>query len=117
MSNQDMNNFMDNNEFHGYDEDAAVGFIRKKIPANVSEHYSDDDILFVIDAIWEYYDKHGLTSLDDIDAGEDLLDADDLIAYVKKEMAHDKELMMDSKYVELVVKAELDYEKSLEDLF
>ena len=110
MSTQDINDGIDAGGFHGYDEDEAVGFIRASLPASVSEQYSDDEILFVIDAIWEYYDKRGLTSLDD-------LDADDLTAYVKKEIARDKEVMMDPKDVELVVKAELDYEKSLEDLF
>ena len=109
MSTQDINDGIDAGGFHGYDEDEAVGFIRASLPASVSEQYSD--------AIWEYYDKRGLTSLDDLDAEEDLLDADDLTAYVKKEIARDKEVMMDPKDVELVVKAELDYEKSLEDLF
>ena len=117
MSTHDINDGIDAGGFHGYDEEEAVGFIRASLPASVSEQYSDDEILFVIDAIWEYYDKRGLTSLDDLDAEEDLLDADDLTAYVKKEIARDKEVMMDPKDVELVVKAELDYEKSLEDLF
>jgi len=40
---------------------------------------------------------------------------DDLVKYVKKEVKNDQELIMDSKDVELIVKAELDYEESLED--
>ena len=40
---------------------------------------------------------------------------DDLTKFVKKEVKNDQDLMMDPKDVELVVKAELDYEESLED--
>lgn len=103
-------------EFEGYDEDAAVSFIRDYVPQNVSDQYSDDEILYVIDAIWDFYEKRGLTSLDDIDADEELLDADELASYVKKEVARDKEILMDPKDVELMVKGELEYEKSIEDL-
>ena len=99
-------------EFEGYDEDAAVSFIRDYVPQNVSDQYSDDEILYVIDAIWDFYERRGLTSL----ADEELLDADELASYVKKELARDKEILMDPKDVELIVKGELEYEKSLEDL-
>lgn len=104
-------------QFEGFNEDNAVDFIRAAVPENVSERYSDDEILYVVDTIWDFYDKRGLTSLDDIDAEEELLDVDDLTLYVKKQIVRDKEILMDPKDVETIVKAELDYEKSLEDLF
>ena len=44
-------------EFEGYDEDAAVSFIRDYVPQNVSDQYSDDEILYVIDAIWDFYEN------------------------------------------------------------
>ncbi len=106
----------ENNDFKGFDEDDAVAFIRADIPENISDQYSDDEILFVIDSIWDYYENRGLTSLDDIDIEEDLLDVDDLTDYVKKCIAREKELFMDPKDVEFIVKAELNYEKSLEEL-
>lgn len=101
----------------GFDEDLAIKFIRQYIPENVSMQYSDDEIIYIIDLIWDYYDKKGLTSLEDIDAEEDLLDVDDLIAYVKKEIARENEVLMDPKDVGYIVKGELEYEKSLDDLF
>ena len=36
-----------------YDEDDAIRFIRETLPAQVSERYDDDDILYVIDIIWD----------------------------------------------------------------
>lgn len=97
-----------------FDEDNAVKFIRKELPQEVSEKYSDDELLCIIDIIWDYYEKKGFLSLDMDESDEEFLDADDLTKYVKKEVKNDNELMMDPKDVERIVKAELDYEESLE---
>lgn len=105
---------MDNNQY-SFDEDNAVKFIRKELPPAVSQKYDDDEILCIIDIIWDYYEKKGFLSLSNIDTDEEQLDTDDLTKYVKKEVKNDEELIMDPKDVELVVKAELDYEESLED--
>ncbi len=107
----------DTNELGGYNEKNAVRFIRADIPESTSRQYSDDDILYVVDSIWDFYEKRGLTSLDNLDLEDDLLDEDDLIMYVKKEIASDKTIIMEPKDIEYIVKAELNYEKSLEELF
>lgn len=100
----------------GFDEQKAVSFIRAFIPDRVSQLYSDDEILYVIDCIWEFYEKKGLLSLEDIEAEESLLKADDITAYVRKCIAKDREILMDPQDVEFIVKGELEYEKTLEDL-
>lgn len=105
---------MDDQQFK-FDEDDAVRFIRQAIPQEVSEKYSDDEILCIIDIIWDYYEKKGFLSLNLPETDEEVLDVDDLTKDVKKEVKNDEDLMMDPKDVELIVKAELDYEESLED--
>lgn len=102
-------------EQYRFDEDEAVKFIREELPADVSQKYDDDEILCIIDIIWDYYEKKGFLSLNMDETEEEVLDADDLTKYVKKEVKNDNELMMDPKDVEKIVKAELDYEESLED--
>lgn len=98
-----------------FDEDNAVRFIKKYVGESISSNYSDDEILYVIDIIWDYYEKNGYLSLDASETEEELLDPDKLVAYVKKEIANDKELIMDPKDIENIVKGELEYEESLED--
>ncbi len=98
-----------------YDEDAAVGFIRNYVGQEVSDQYSDDEILYVIDVIWDYYERKGFTGLSSKLTSEEMLDEADLIAYVKKEIARDKELLMDPADLDKIVKGELEYEESLED--
>lgn len=103
-------------ENYVFDEDNALKFIREAIGEKISDRYSDDEILFVIDTIWDYYENKGFLSLDFSETEEEILDSDDLINYVKKEVANDEELMMDPSDIGAIVKAELEYEESLEDV-
>ena len=105
---------MDNNI---YDEDKAVKYIRTGLSPEISARYSDDDILYLIDIIWDYYEKKGMLSLDNLDSEDELLDEADLISYVKNEVARDSELNVDTKDIPSIVKGELEYEKSLDDIF
>lgn len=98
-----------------FDEDAAVKFIRNYVGETVSSQYSDDEILYVIDTIWDYYEKNGMLSLDSDITDDELLDVDKLVTYVRKEVSNDDELEMNSKDIDKIVKAELEYEESLED--
>lgn len=100
-----------------FDEDKAIAFIRKYVGDTVSAQYTDDDILYIIDIIWDYYEKNGFLSLNSDLTEEELLDPDSLIKYVKKEIANDEELLMDPKDVEQIVKGELEYEESIENIF
>ncbi len=100
-----------------FDEDRAVEFIRATLSEDISGRYSDDDILYVIDIIWDYYEKKGLLSLDNIDTEDELLDTDDLVTFVKKELSADNGNKMDVDNVKYIVKGELAYEESLEEIF
>lgn len=104
-------------EQYEFDEENAVKFIRAELPPEVSEKYDDEDILCIIDIIWDYYERKGLLSLNIEETEDEQLDPDDLVKEVKKEVKNDDELIMDTKDVELIVKAELDYEESLEAYF
>lgn len=97
-----------------FDEDKAIQFIRASVGEKINEKYSDDEILFIIDTIWDYYENNGFLSLDVDETEEEILDTDDLINYVKKEVANDEELIMDPADISMIVKAELEYEESLE---
>ncbi|MCM1290652.1 MAG: hypothetical protein NC201_00205 [Prevotella sp.] len=99
-----------------FNEEDAVRFIRARIPKEINENTEDDeDILCIIDAIWDYYEKKGMLSLDNLDEEEELLDESDLIKYVKKELAENPEIKFTARTIEIIVKAELEYEESLEE--
>lgn len=99
-----------------FDEDKALEFIKNSVGQKISDKYSDDEILFIIDTIWDYYENHGFLSLDLDEIDEEILDSDDLINYVKKEIANDEDIIIDPTDIGVIVKAELEYEESLEDI-
>jgi hypothetical protein len=105
----------------GFDEDNAVEYIRTSLPDDIKEKYDDDELLYIVDIIWDYYESKGMLSLDfDVDEDEeqegddDLLNVDDLVAFVKKELRKDAECNIESSDVKYIVKGELEYEESLE---
>lgn len=100
-----------------YDEDEAVKFIRSYIPENISQKYDDDEILFVIDIIWDWYEKNGYLEINLDVTDEEELDISGLQKYARREIAKDKEIMMDPDDVDSIVEGELKYEESIEDVF
>lgn len=97
-----------------YDEDEAVKFIRAFLPDDIRPKYTDDEILLIIDTIWDWYESKGLTSLENVDSADEELDIDALTAYVKKEIKKDDEMVMDPADIPFIIKGELEYEESLE---
>lgn len=104
-------------ELAGYDEKKAVKFIRRELPSNVNEEWSDDEILAVVDLIWDYYEEKGYLSLDLEVTEDEEIHLDTLVDYVRSRLEDDHQLVMDPEDIGLVVKAELDYEESIEDIF
>ena len=98
-----------------YDEQQAVEFIRKTLPADKQDRYTDDEILYVIDVMYDWYEKNGYLTLSTEAIDEEEEDLSKITAYVKKELAKDGEIEMDPDDIDLIVKGELEYEESLED--
>lgn len=100
-----------------YDEDDAIKFIRATLPKEVSDKYDDDEILYVIDIIWDWYEKNGYLKIDAGVTDEEELDIEKLSAFVAKEIKKDGEIEMDPSDINMIVKGELQYEESIEDIF
>lgn len=99
-----------------YDEQAAINYIRARFDADASQRIDDDEILNVIDIIWDYYDEHGLLDIDVDDSDDDVVEVDQLLAYVKKMIAKDKKSPLTPADVETIVNAEIEYEDSLDEI-
>lgn len=105
------------NELKAYDEDRAVEFIRDFLPEEIKDKYTDDEILMVIDIIWDWYESKGLTTIPaDDEEDEEEVDIDAMTAYAAKEIRKDGEMVMDSHDIKFIIQGELAYEKTL-DIF
>ena len=93
-----------------YDEEKAIAFIRQNVGEEISAKYSDDDIIDVIDCIFDYYEINGLLDID-LDDDDDVIDVNDVVDYAKKMIRRDKLSRIDPNDVEPLVVAELKYEE------
>jgi hypothetical protein len=97
-----------------FDEQNAIDFIRENLPKDYLANYDDDEILNVIDIIFDYYDESGMLDIDLSDDDDDDLDIDALVNYVTKILRKDKLSPIAEQHIRPIVLAELDYEKTLD---
>ncbi len=97
-------------EFLPYDDDEAIKFIRNQIPQELKEKFSDDDLNYLIDLIYEFYEEKGFLNDDDTEVDIDL---DELTAYVVKQSKKDKVGVYTEEEISFVVDAEIAYCDSL----
>jgi len=67
----------------GYDDNDSVQYIKDSLPEHIKQKFNDDDITYIIDLVYEFYESKGL--LDDDAADESAsfeFDEDELVAYV-----------------------------------
>ena len=98
-----------------FDEEKAIQQIRSRLGSERSERYSDDDLLDVVDIIWDFYEENGLLEIDydeDMDEEEVL---DDLLVYAKRMILKDKDSNIQISDLEDIVLAEIEYENTLDE--
>ncbi len=98
-----------------FDEIKAVKSINDALVAAGRKAYDDDEILNVIDMIWDYYEENGLLDIDDDIDDEDEDIAADLCDYITRMLRKDKNASIAPEDVPAIVDAELAYEDSLID--
>lgn len=96
-----------------YDEDDAVKFIQNYLPQELKGKYTNDEINYVIDVIYDFYEEKGF--MDEDSDGEALvdIDEDEIIAYVIKNSKKDKVNKFSSEEVAFIIQGELAYCDSL----
>jgi len=96
-----------------FDENKAVEWINKALVEAGRKPYDEDQVLNVVDMIWDFYEENGLLDID-VDADEPDEDIEpDLIDYVTRMLRKDTGATVDAADVPLMVKAEIDYEDSV----
>lgn len=99
-----------------YDENEAITFMRRELPEEANKRYSDDDLVDILDAIWDYYDSVEATSLNDIPDDDDedpRLQADAIASGIFRILSKNGPEAINLPDLTLIVKGELAYEEDL----
>lgn len=98
-----------------FDENKAVEFINRALVEKGRSPYPDDEVLNIIDMIWDYYEENGLLDID-VDDEDDAATLDEILEYVIRMLKKDKGAKVAAEDLPIIINAELDYEESL-DIF
>lgn len=96
-----------------YDDDEAVRFIQNYLPQDLKGKFSNDDILYILDLVYEYYETNGLFDDEDDDEKEIEIDEDEVVEYVIKNLKRDKIGRFEPEEVTFIVQGEMEYCDSL----
>lgn len=92
-----------------YDEDESVKFIQNYLPQELKGQFSNDDINYIVDLIYDFYESRGYLN-DDVDDEVDIeIDEDELIEYVIKNSMKDGVGKFDPEAISFIVQGELEY--------
>jgi hypothetical protein len=97
-----------------FDENEAVACMRNSLPECDQAKYDDDQLINLIDIIWDFYEQNGLLDidLDDEDSDDENI-IPDLVDYAQRMLKKDKNATIQPDHVQLLVEAEIRYEDSI----
>ena len=85
-----------------------MAFVRKQLPADLKEKFSDGQLQFIFDAIATYFVESGVLDGDDEEVDVDL---EEVSAFVCKEAETEGEGPFDPQDVFFVVQGDLDFQE------
>ncbi len=98
------------------EEDAReIEFIKNFLPQDLKEKFSDDELYYFLDVIFEYYSESGVLDAQPDKDGYVNVDLDKIVEHVVKKAKKEKMGEFDPEDIFFVVQGELEYSEQLED--
>lgn len=99
---------MQNDEFgmEDLDDEKTIAYIREKLPQDLKEKFSDDDFYYILDTIYDYYDKSGI-----LDSNDEYIDIDinAIAEFVAKEAKKNGIGEFNPEELFFIIEGELEY--------
>ena len=96
-----------NNDELLYDEDDSVKFIQNYLPQELKGKFSNDDINYIVDLIYDFYESNDM--LDDDGDDEIEIDEEEVVNYVIKNAQKDGVGKFEPEEITFIVQGELEY--------
>ena len=90
-----------------YDEDDSLKFIQQYLPEEMQDEFTDDDINYIVDLVYEFYEEKGF--LDESDDSEIEIDEEELLEYIFENAREDAIRDYTDEQIEAIVAGELAY--------
>jgi len=108
----------DENNVLEYNEEDSVRFIQEHLPEEMKGKFTDDEINYIVDLVYEYYEEKGFWDEDEEDDDAEVeIDEDELLAYVIDNANRDAVRDFSEEEIEAIVAGELAYCDSLNLFF
>lgn len=98
------------NEELVFDEDEAIDFIWNYIPEEDKQSLTKDDIQYILDVVYDYYESEGLIEEDT--AEEASIDEEKMYNYIKKAVSKDN-MQITDELIQLILDGEFEYGVSI----
>ena len=85
-----------------------IAFIRERLPMELKEKYTDEQLLWMLDAIVDYYAESGILDTDD---EEIEIDVDQVAEHLCEQAKAEGMDGMDTQEVRFVIEADLDFQE------
>ena len=92
-----------------YDEEDSVAFIQNYLPQEMKGKFSNDDINYIVDLIYEFYESKGYLNENDNDETEIDIDEEELIEFVVKNAKKNEVGDFAPEEITFIVQGELEY--------
>lgn len=92
-----------------YDEDDSVKFIQNFLPQEMKGKFSNDDINYIVDLVYDFYESKGFMNEDPEKDADVEIDEEELIAYVIKNAKKDGVGKFEAEEISFIVQGELEY--------
>lgn len=104
---------MNENDDLLYDEDDSVKFIQNYLPQELKGRFKDDDIIYVVDLMYDFYESKGYLKEDAADEAEIVIDEDELVEYVVENAQKEGIVKVTPEEITFIVQGELEYCESI----
>lgn len=97
------------------DDQLTVEYIKRYLPQDIKEKFTEDDLYYFLDVLVEYYATSGILDINPDQDGYIDIDIDAISDYLAKQAKKDKMGEFDPEDLRWVVEGELEYGEGLSD--
>ena len=95
------------------DDEKTIEYIKNYLPQELKEKFNDDQLLYFLDLMDEYYAESGILDAEPDEDGYVNLDLEEVADYIVKEAKKDEMGEYDPEEILFIVQGEMEYGNSL----